>query len=414
MRTLLVTTLAAFLLQFAARLAVAEELTSVPGEYVVRLRVDQLNSSVSELINGMQPLDSENRTFLATAIELQSSFSAMGTLETPFESVEPNYVYKALDLDWGLENVGQADCSGRTGISGVDVQAKRAWEQTLGSPNITVAVIDTGVSYDHSELRNQIAINDLELRGQSGVDDDQNGFVDDIYGYDFARNDADPRDENMHGTFCTSEIIANGTTNPKLRGLAPGVKVLPIRFLDERGSGTLANAVRAIDYAISRKVNIMSNSWGGSSGSVALREAIDRARKAGILFVAAAGNSGSDIDRVPVYPAAYDVDNILTVANVNNLGELARSSSFGAISADLGAPGENILGLGLNGVRCLTGTSMAAPYVSAAAALYLSVHPDASYDKVKSAIVSSATPLSSLKGKTVSGGLLNAADALNF
>ncbi len=312
------------------------------------------------------------------------------------EYIEPNYTYTAFgiedsdyDKQWGLKNTGRN--SGNIffpGKKGVDINAEKAWTITTGSNEVKIAVIDTGVDYNHIDLKNNILINDLEMNGIEGVDDDGNGYVDDIYGYDFANQDNDPMDGHGHGTHCAG-VIGASHNNLGIRGVMANVKILPIQFLTKSGRGTLEGAVKAIDYAIQREVDIMSNSWGGGGESVALNEAVARAEKAGILFVAAAGNSNSDNDKVPTVPATIRIDNVVSVGAMDGKGKKASFSNYGKETVHVFAPGVKIYStVPNNNYKKMSGTSMACPFIAGVAGLLLANEPNLTYQELKSRLMS--------------------------
>jgi subtilisin family serine protease len=256
-------------------------------------------------------------------------------------------------------------------------------------------------------------VNLAEKNGQPGVDDDGNGFVDDIYGYDFSNNDGDPKDDHGHGSHVAGTIGAKGNNTLGVVGVNWNVKIMPVKFLSRGGSGTLENAVKAIDYATKMHARILSNSWGGGGFSQILEDSIKRANEAGILFVAAAGNDRANNDVSPHYPSSYDVPNVLSVAAIDNTGALAKFSCYGKTSVDVAAPGVNILSSTIGGYKTMSGTSMATPHVSGIAALVMSNEPTLTALQVKERIIATSRPLASLRGKMVSGGLANAYYALS-
>lgn len=307
------------------------------------------------------------------------------------EYIEPNHTYSISEVSdkhykkqWGLSNNGRNSGSiFFPGKAGVDINAEKAWGITKGSADIKIAVIDTGVDYTHEDLKNNIMVNELELNGEEGVDDDGNGYIDDVYGYDFANNDNDPMDGHGHGTHCAG-VIGASHNDIGIRGVMANVKILPIQFLTKRGSGTLEGAVKAIDYAVQRGVQIMSNSWGGSEQSIALEEAISRAEKAGILFVAAAGNESNDNDKRPVTPANIQVDNVVSVGAMDGKGKKARFSNYGKETVHVFAPGVDIYStVANNRYKKMSGTSMACPFVAGIAGLLLASEPNLTYQELK-------------------------------
>jgi hypothetical protein len=332
--------------------------------------------------------------------------------------VQPNYRLRAIAMPddprfdelWGMNNTGQTG-----GTADVDIDAPEAWETSTGSQDVVVAVIDTGVDYTHPDLAANMWVNDGEIAG-NGIDDDGNGFIDDVYGYDFANDDGDPMDDYGHGTHCSGTIGAVGNNGIGVAGVCWNVRIMALKFLDANGDGYDSDAIEAIDYAIQMGASLTSNSWGGTGYSQALYEAISRARSAGQLFVAAAGNDTVDNDDATYasYPAAYELDNIVSVAAVDSNNDLSWFSNYGATSVDLAAPGEDILStVPDGGYDSYDGTSMACPHVAGAAALLLSVRPDASYSELKSYLMDSVEPNDALDGLMVSGGTLNLANALS-
>ncbi|MCR4411149.1 MAG: S8 family serine peptidase [Thermoguttaceae bacterium] len=318
---------------------------------------------------------------------------------------EPNYL---LSIDtmptdarfgelWGLNNTGQT-VNGVPGSFDADIDAPEAWDITTGSSSVVVGVIDTGVDYNHPDLAANIWTNAGEIPG-NGVDDDGNGFVDDLHGYDFVNNDGDPMDDNGHGSH-TSGTIGAVWNADGVAGVNQHVQVMAVKFLDSGGSGTTANAVRAVNYATmmhnlyvisggAKGANIVltSNSWGGGAFSQALYDAIMASGDANMLFVASAGNSNVNADASPSYPAAYDLPEIISVAASDQNDAKASFSNWGATSVDLAAPGVNILSTTPNNTYSFyDGTSMAAPHVAGVAALAWSVSPQANYETIRDAI----------------------------
>ena len=325
--------------------------------------------------------------------------------------VEPNYLvhsFRAPDDPrypelWGLHNTGQTG-----GTAGADIRAEQAWGVTTGSRSVVVAVIDSGIDYTHPDLAANIYANTGEIPG-NGLDDDHNGFVDDIRGWDFANHDNNPFDDLGHGTHVAGTIGAMGNNAVGVSGVNWTVTLMPVKFLGADGSGSIANATAAVEYATAAGVDIMSNSWGGGGFSQALLDAITAASDAGILFVAAAGNDGSNNDIFPTYPSGYNVPGIVAVAATDSNDNLAVFSNYGSQTVDLGAPGVSILStLPGGGYGVYSGTSMATPHVSGAAALIRALAPDLGVLALKQRLLDSADRIPALAGRTVSGGRLNA------
>lgn len=336
---------------------------------------------------------------------------------------------------WGMINIG----------------VQEAWKVTKGNPDLIVAVIDTGVDYTHEDLLPNLWRNSKEIPN-NGIDDDKNGYVDDVIGWDFASNDNKPYDLAMdpleilfkggnpgHGTHCAGNIAARGGNGKGISGVAPNVKIMALRFITEKGQGTTADAVKAIKYAVDNGAKVLSNSWGSEGEdpadgqeNQALRDAVQYAKNHNVLFVAAAGNGhqgvgySNDTDPQPSYPATYPHDNIVSVAALDVHDNLGSFSNWGAKTVHIAAPGVAIFStmVGNNysdtvidkfGFKATwDGTSMACPHVAGAAALYWSAHPEKTYVDVKAAIIGSAKKLSNLSDKTVSGGKLDVEALLKF
>ena len=282
---------------------------------------------------------------------------------------------------------------------------------------MVVVIIDTGVNYNHVDLAANIWTNPAECSGgvgtcvADGVDDDGNGFVDDFYGWDFVNNDNDPMDDNKHGTHVAGTIGAVGNNGVGVTGVNWNVQIMALKFLDRSGSGTLADAIEAINYATMMRrdfgVNLVvtNNSWGGGGFSRAMFDAIQASGEANMLFVAAAGNNGGV---GAILPARYNLDNIISVAATDHTDALASFSNRGNEAVDLGAPGVDVLSTMRKNYGTLSGTSMASPHVAGVAALAWDVDPAASYADIRDAIFAGVDPFPSLSGLTVTGGRLNA------
>ncbi|PHS02970.1 MAG: hypothetical protein COA78_19580 [Blastopirellula sp.] len=314
---------------------------------------------------------------------------------------------------WGLNNTGQSG-----GTVDADIDATEAWEITTGASEYVVAVIDTGIDYTHPDLISSIWVNPGEIAG-NGIDDDGNGFVDDIHGFDFINNDGDPMDDNSHGTHVAGTIAAAAGNGTGISGVAPNASVMALKFLGADGSGSTSDAIRALNYATMMKslysVNIVAtnNSWGGGDYSQALYNAIEASGNADILFVAAAGNMGTNNDTAPQYPAGYGLDNVISVAATDHNDQLASFSNYGATSVDLAAPGVDILStVPGGGYASFSGTSMATPHVSGVIALAYAVNSTVSMDQVKQAILGGVDVVDSLQGAVSTSGRLNAAGTL--
>lgn len=342
--------------------------------------------------------------------------------------VQPNYVYEdtstagndpLFSRQWALSNDGTlinlADHT--SAVAGIDINAEEAWKiYGEGKRDVVIALIDTGVEITHPELADSIWVNEDEIPG-NGIDDDGNGYIDDTYGWDFYYNNHQVYNgsEDSHGTHAAGTIAASSDNGQGIAGIVPGdrVSVMVLKVLGgSSGKGSTVDVVRAIQYAEANGASICNLSLGGTSYDPALYQAM---ANSSMLFVVAAGNDGVDTDAVPTYPASYSLENLIAVANVSYDGTLNPTSNYGAVSVDLGAPGSYILSTAAgSGYAYMTGTSMAAPMVTAAAALVYSYYDDISLADVRTILLSSTSPLSSLSGKTVTGGMLDLAAALSF
>ena len=325
-----------------------------------------------------------------------------------------------------------------------DIGVKKAWEKTMGSPDMIVAVIDTGIDYTHEDLIPNLWRNSKEIPN-NGIDDDGNGYIDDVIGWDFASNDNKPFDLSVdpyqllmgggnpgHGTHCSGNVAAKGGNALGIAGVAPNVKIMGLRFITEKGEGTTADAIKAIKYAVDNGAKVLSNSWGSEgedpaegTENKALRDVITYAQDHNVLFVAAAGNGhkgvgyDNDTDKAPGFPASYDNENIISVAALDVDNKLGPFSNWGAKTVDIGAPGVNVFStmvgnkysdkvFSIGGYEVSwDGTSMATPHVAGAAALYWSAYPNKNWKDVKDALISTAKKIPAMSGKSVSEGKLD-------
>jgi subtilisin family serine protease len=307
---------------------------------------------------------------------------------------------------------------GGAGTSGPGLHAADAWGVTTGSRKVVVAVVDSGIDFNHPDLAANIWTNPLEVAG-NGRDDDGNGYVDDVHGWDFVDNDNSPQDGFYHGTFVSGIIGAVGNNALGVSGVNWQVSILPVRFQGDSGMGYTGAAVSALNYVTQLKregIPIVATniSWGGVLGLPTTVDTAIRAQvAAGITVVVAAGNDGSDTDLVPRYPASFTSDGMITVAATDSSDNLAGFSNYGATSIDVGAPGVGILStLPGGGYGSISGTSFAAPQVTGTVALLASVRPNASVAEIRSAILGSVDVVPGLAGKVATGGRVNVAAAL--
>lgn len=329
----------------------------------------------------------------------------------PFAAIPNDPRFKDL---WGLRNTGANEPNGRAaGVEGADINALLAWDITKGSRQVRIAVIDTGIDYTHPDLVRNMWVNSAEQGGKKGVDDDGNGYVDDVYGYDFANNDSDPMDGNGHGTHCAGTIGAVHNDGVGVAGVMDQVTLVPIKFLDDSGSGSLDAAIQSIDYATKMNVDLMSNSWGGGGRSEALNEAIKNAADKGIIFTAAAGNSSSNNDASESYPANYDQPNVISVAALTAQNGLASFSSYGRNKVHIAAPGHNVLStVPGNKYDIFSGTSMATPHVSGVIGLLLAKEGRMDLELLRERVAMTGVPVAGLRGKTLTSSRIDAYNLL--
>ncbi len=340
------------------------------------------------------------------------------------EYVEPNYVVHAnnvipndssFSLLWGLQNTGQLG-----GTPQADIDATDAWVRTQGNPNLLIGIIDTGIDYLHPDLLANIWTNPGEIPG-NGIDDDGNGYVDDIHGYNFVNNTGNPMDDQGHGTHCAGTIAGVGNNGKGVAGVVWSAKLVGLKFLDSTGNGTTAAAINAITYANAMGISITNNSWSGGGFSQALKNAIDAAGTKGYLFIAAAGNGinnngvANNNDATPQYPASYTSSNIIAVAATDVNDANASFSNYGLTSVDLAAPGVSIYSTKPgNAYQYLSGTSMATPQVTGAVALIWGYNQSLTRTQVKTYLLQGVDSLATLSGRVVSRGRLNVKKALDL
>lgn len=399
----------------------------VPGEYVVKFKPNK--SGISVMSNQLRDqlgleikstIPSQNITVFKSGDQKSSLATIKANPNVAI--VEPNYIYTInlgirtndpkLSSLWGMLNTGQPDSEGQAGTPRMDINATEAWKIQTGSADPIVAVIDTGVNYKSKDLAENMWVNLAEKNGKKGVDDDGNGYVDDVYGWNFVKNSADPMDDQGHGTHCSGTIGAKGNDKHGIVGVAWKTRIMALKFLDNNGSGTLENALLAIDYAVKNGAKVLSNSWGGDDYSETLKEAIDRSYKAGAVFVTAAGNEANDNNANESYPASYDVPNVISVAAIDNKGQLASFSNYGKTKVHIAAPGVNIYSTILKGYDSWSGTSMATPHVSGAAVLMASQYPTMTGVQIKEAILNAAKPNKFVRNKVSTNGNLDVYSAL--
>jgi len=281
--------------------------------------------------------------------------------------VEPNDSSFVDGSLWNLHNTGQGG-----GAADADIDAPEGWDAQNTAEHVVVAVIDTGVRYTHEDLAANIWVNPDETAG-NGIDDDGNGYTDDVHGINAIINSGDPNDDHGHGTHVSGIVGGVGNNRVGVVGVCWRVQIMACKFLEPSGNGLISDAIKCIDYARSKGADVINTSWGSPTfNSAALRDAFDSARQAGIIVTAAAGNSAESNDTHPLYPASYDLENIISVAATTRTDGLAAFSNYGATTVDVAAPASRVFSC-WNGsdsdYRYLDGTSMAAPHVAGTCAL---------------------------------------------
>lgn len=409
-------------------LAMDPQIQSVQPNYKLKM----LENPVLENLRNQMKKPTQGAPLAAARMQGPDNLPMPASISVQIPGADPLF-----SRQWGMNDIGVAD----------------AWSRSRGSPEMIVAVIDTGVDYTHEDLVPNLWRNAGEIgldaqgrnKSSNGVDDDSNGYVDDVIGWDFVTNDNLPYDWSVvpedlvreggnpgHGTHCAGNVAARGDNSKGVAGVAPNVKIMSLRFLSEKGSGTTADAIKAVRYAVDNGAKVLSNSWGSegedpddAAGNQALRDVITYSESKGALFIAAAGNGrngrgyNNDTDSKPSYPASYTHESIISVAAIARNDRLGPFSNFGRTSVDLAAPGVNVFSTTvLNRYSNVVlnyfgqeitwdGTSMATPHVAGAAALYWSANPNKTWQEVKAAILGSARPVTALSGRMVTGGKLD-------
>ena len=406
-----------------------------PGTSLDRIRAiasanhDSLTDNI-EFVNGLTEIDDLDNADAETVANQYNAMSDVVSyaevnyqikLEDPAQKYAPkDSLYRPGTADqpndpqfgdqWALNNSGQDG-----GKEKADLDAIKAWQTTKGSEDVVVAVLDTGVDYNHEDLVGNMWIRPKNVPAYT---DDELGTFNDINGYNGTDRLTDPMDDNGHGTHCAGIIGAKGDNGIGISGINWHIQIMPLKFLGRGGSGSTGDAIEAINYAIDRKkhgvnIRIISASWGSTANSKALEDTIRAAGDAGILFVAAAGNDNSNNDRRPHYPSNYNLPNVISVAALDRNDQLAGFSNFGVKTVHVAAPGKDILSTWLgDAYREASGTSMATPYVSGVAALIVANNPDITIEKLRETILGSVDKLDSLKGKVATGGRICAFNAL--
>ncbi len=331
---------------------------------------------------------------------------------------------------WNLNNFGQsiAELGGRRGTFDSDINGPEAWDITTGNDAIVVGVIDTGIDYTHPDLIANLWVNPGEIPN-NGIDDDNNGYIDDIHGINAITGSGDPFDDSGHGTHVSGILGAEGNNARGIAGINWNTTIIACKFLGPRAAepGFVSDAIECLDYLLNLKtrtnnpvnVRLTNNSWGGNGRSQALVDAIAAHQNAEILFVTSAGNDRQNMDDVPNFPAAYDLPGIISVAASDENDELTTFSNFGVQTTDIAAPGARILSTVPSG-NCelctgsgyafVSGTSMASPHVAGLAALMMAQNPGLTIREIKNLVISAGTRINALNSRVLAGARLRAAD----
>ncbi|CAN5457179.1 hypothetical protein BH10BDE1_BH10BDE1_07700 [soil metagenome] len=411
----------------------------VPGEIIVKLKGSSktlksqafIGKAVSEqamTLKGSWSGLNMHHFKLSNPAELQATIASLQA-DPDVEYAEPNYILRLSPTKVGSEGsmslddaraqsgstVGANSTVGAMAQTNAPIQLASAWQaETSGKSPPIVAIIDTGLDINHPIFVDSGAVwtNPGEIAA-NGIDDDGNGYVDDVHGWNFSANNNSPMDDDNHGTHVAG-IVLGSTQDILAYPLAPAkIRIMPLKFLDANGVGTTSDAVKAIYYAVNNGAKVLNNSWGGGGYSNSLVDAVGYAYSKRVLFVAAAGNSSLNNDVSPTYPASYSVPGILSVAATTDSDALASYSNYGASTVHLGSPGSSIWSsLPNNSYGRASGTSMATPFVSGIAAMVIRENPQLSAYQVKEVVLSGAQQISSLQTKTVTKARLNAYNAV--
>jgi subtilisin family serine protease len=391
-----------------------------PVEYVADQVLVQLKSGVtqSQLSKALEKVEgrvvqrhfAEGSTLVLIGLPtptpdaVPKAIERLAKFRDVFEVVEPHCIRRASATpndprfyeQWALQNIS----------------APAAWDLSVGGGSVVVAVLDTGIDYNHPELSARVWTNPAETPG-NGIDDDYNGLIDDYRGYNFAYENSNPYDDESHGTFVSGLIGAVGNNGVGIAGICWNVRIMPVKIIDSYGALYNFDLIRGYDYARSKGAKIINASFGGAYSSSSEYNAISRLRSAGVLLVAAAGNDHNNNDMRPMYPASYAFDNIIATTYTDSNDLLSPNGNYGIKSVDLAAPGVLVLSTEPGATyNIASGSSFAAPQVVGVAALLKALYPTRSYSWIRSTIMSNVDRRPALIGRTVTGGRLNAYEAL--
>ena len=412
----------------------------VPGEVIIKLKSDKVLKGSTKAFGGManklgltlkgswKSMDMHHyKTGAGEDIEL-----LVKEIENDpaVEYAEPNYIFNKASLtsfsnEASLSEMQEAFSGSSFTQTSARVDAEDAWtNMSSGTNESVVAVIDTGLDMDHPSFTKLCAIweNETELAGTPGIDDDRNGYVDDYYGWNFVSNSNNPDDDDGHGTHVSGIVLGSSldildlpsSDSENCKGTYQSkIKIMPLKFLDGNGAGSTSDAIQAIYYAVNNGARVLNNSWGGGAYSRSLHEAVMYTYQRKAIFVAAAGNAGEDNDLTPMFPANYDVPNVLSVAATSSSDFKASFSNFGASSVHIGSPGVAIYSTIPGGYYgTMSGTSMAAPFAAGVAAMISREQPLMYGYQMKDIISTESDSVATLSGYTITGKRLNINDTL--
>lgn len=397
----------------------------IPGEVIIKYKTPGARSATILAETGISQVRAfANDQFVLGKVAAGRNMDAVLQAcrnQSEVEYAEPNYRLYILEETPAMPPVFPnddrfSDLYAMHQSNDNDIDAPEAWDITTGDPDLIVGIIDTGIDYNHEDLKDNIWINPGESGANSnnGVDDDGNGYVDDFRGWNFIFNTNDPYDDNDHGTHCAGTVGAVGNNGKGVVGVNWRVKLMALKFLGQDGSGSTADAAEAIIYAANNGAKVLSNSWGGGQASQTLEDAIKYANQRGVIFVAAAGNDGLNNDNTSSYPSNYAVANVVAVASSDRNDNLSSFSNYGRSSVDLAAPGSSILSCRpLGRYQLLSGTSMATPHVSGAFALLWAKYPTLTTQQVIIRVLGGVERKSAFLNRMATGGRLNVANSLS-
>lgn len=406
----------------------------VPGEVIVKLKDrDSVKSSFMSKSSASMTLKKSYPVLRTHKMALKSGADVLATVDAlksdpDVEYAEPNYYLRKSSNEGAQGRVDydsaqaayyevQAVSGSSFSQSSANIQAEQAWAlMSPGASAPVIAVIDTGVDYNHDVFDDTGAmwVNPGEIPN-NGIDDDNNGYIDDIHGWNFVANSNSPLDDDDHGTHVAG-IILGSTQNILASPLESAqIRIMALKFLDDQGIGTTSDAIEAIYYAINNGAKVLNNSWGGGGYSQALRDAIVSANNDDLVFIAAAGNQASNNDSYATYPANYDIPNVFSVAATNDYDYLASFSNYGKSTVHIASPGVSIYStLAGNSMGYLSGTSMAAPFVAGLAAMMVREEESIDGFQVKTIIEDTANRVLSLQNRVASESRINMQSAVNI